>query len=132
MAKKTEKEDDTILRRYTRFLACPLNDDELIEHGKRLAETLADIRGEQTRHDMLKAEMKSSMASLEAKRDQLSLEVSRAEVMREIEVEEIADFAANKAFQFRQDTGQQIAERKLTPEERQTVIPGTGAPIGAH
>lgn len=131
--KEVERDADTaILSRHTEQLTCQLTHDEHRQRGVELADCLGKIGKEQSRQDSIKASMKSDMAALEAKRDRLSYEVQRGEELRDVEVEETADFKLGKVFRIRTDTGEVMGERKLLEEERQTSLPGTGQPVGAH
>lgn len=108
-----------ILKRVMETLVCSLSANEQRERGKALAGVLADIKNEQARHDMLKAEMKSSMAALESKRDVLQLVVSRGEEYREVEVEHRTNDAKLTVERVRMDTGEVIADRPMNEEEKQ-------------
>jgi hypothetical protein len=66
--------------------------------------------------------MKSAMAALEARRDALASQVRRREEHRQVEVEEVTDYAAGTFTRTRLDTGLVIFERPLTNDERQIAL----------
>lgn len=129
MVKKTES-SVTVLRKFRDYLACSLTDAEKMEKGRALAGALEDIRGEESRAEMLKQSLKSAMASAEAKRDALMVIVSRGEEIREIEIEERADVSTLSVYRVRMDTGEVTHERTMTPEERQQQLALVDAPTG--
>lgn len=112
------EEDDVIATGWL-DLPCRLTDPELIERGQRLAETLENIKAEDSRQEMLKREMKSQAAALEAKRDALVLVVARREELRRIEFEDVIAWHLNVVRRVRKDTGEIVTERFITKEERQ-------------
>ena len=114
-----KKEEHSVLKTATAQLACKLTDEEQRDRGRQLAAVLGDIQSEESRHDMLKAEMKSAMAALESKRDLLQLQVSRGEETREIKVEDRAFYTEGKVRRVRLDTEETISEREIRPEEQQ-------------
>ena len=111
--------DTRVLKTHSLELPCKLTRDEELDRGHQLASTLEDIRNEDSRHEMLKKEMKSAMAALEARRDKLASIVNRGEEYRETPVEDVADYKRGRLMRYRQDAGEIVMERALTDEERQ-------------
>jgi mannose-6-phosphate isomerase class I len=104
---------------------CALTQDEQVARGKSLAKVLAEIRNEDSRHAMLKAEMKSTMTAMESERDKFQLIVAGGEELRDVECEDIANYDSGMFERVRFDTGETVYQRALTPEELQMELPGT-------
>lgn len=112
-----------ILKRHATILSCKLTDEEFRDRASNLAATLEDIKAEDSRHEMLKREMKSALSALEARRDVLALTVSRRSEMREVEVEDQANDKTGMVDRIRMDTGEIVLTRVMNDQERQIPMP---------
>jgi hypothetical protein len=101
-----------------RHLSVKLNDDEIAKAGKQLSNCCLEILNEADNQSTAKAEMKQRMNALVEQRTRLSFMVARGEDTREVEVklEVVTPFIVRET---RTDTGEVIAERPPTNEERQ-------------
>lgn len=108
-----------ILKQSDEDLFTELTNDERLDRGNRLAETLEAIRAEESRAEMVKASLKSAMTALEAKRDELSIIVRQGKELRRVQVETRADDKALKVLRVRLDSGAVLSERDMNADERQ-------------
>ena len=92
-----------------------------IEPG--LAESLQDIREEEDRQATAKKEMKDTLESLQKEADRLSAIVRDGREDRTVAVRIDHDEARLMVHKTRLDTGELIASRAMTEEERQRALP---------
>lgn len=104
------------------LLPVRLTEQERVSRGRELAQTLSDIKSEESRAEMVKASLKSAMASLEARRDELGVVVQRGEEIRSVKVQDVADDSALRIARVRMDTGEVLTEREMTADEKQLVL----------
>lgn len=119
MSKKEVPSKIRKLRETTELLPCRLTNEELLVYGNDLGATIQDIAAEVDRQESVKREMKSRMSKLEATRTELASKITRKEEYRDIKVEIILDFEADKYKKIRLDTGEVTFERPINDEERQ-------------
>lgn len=108
-----------VLRTRTEPWPCALDDRELADRSKRLAELCNAIKLELTAQDDQKREMKLRLAKLEADRELLADVVYSRRETRDVEVEYRADDRAGTVTISRTDTGEILSTRGMTNEERQ-------------
>lgn len=104
-------------------LECRLSHDEFLDRARALAEACQDIESEEGRQTQVKADLKAQMTRLEAERSRLSLIVTRKAEPRETPTTIYADDARGLAITIREDTGEVVRQRELTPNERQLPLP---------
>lgn len=113
----------TINRQSSEVLSCVLTDAEMLDRGRQLAESLQDIREEEDRQATAKKEMKDTLESLQKEADRLSAIVRDGREDRTVAVRIDHDEARLMVHKTRLDTGELIASRAMTEEERQRALP---------
>ena len=111
------------LKPFSKLLPCKLSNEELLERGQQLGAVTQDIADEEARQVSIKQELKARLTELESQRMQLATQITRREEMREVEIVPERDYTLAKYYEIRQDTGEVVKERPLTPEERQLGLP---------
>jgi len=108
----------------TRHLPCTLTIDEIAAHAAELAIKVRD-------HDVIEEEKKSANSTFKARLDGLETEMRRlARLVREkkesrdVECMWVADFDAGRVDLVRQDNGEIVDTRAMTPEDRQVSFEG--------
>lgn len=103
----------------SRMLPCDLTDQELLQRGQKVAELVA-------KKEALEAEKKDTASEFKAKIDRLesdiasiAKEVRSKKEYREVEVSTTKDYKRKVAETVRQDTGELVEQRTLTPAELQ-------------
>lgn len=112
-----------LVRTESRFLPVKLDADELRERGDSLAAVIQDLNAEENRQVDVKAQMKARMAELDSKKTQLAIVISRREEHRDVMVDMFHDYDRLVAETVRRDTGETIASRRMTEDERQLPLP---------
>ena len=120
MSVETPNKRIVTLRKH---LPCTLTDAERLAKGIELARANEDIGNEESRQGDLKADMKARLTALEAEVGNLATIVRRNEEYRDVDVQEIFDYAKGTVSQVRTDTGEQIHRREMTESERQEMLP---------
>lgn len=110
-------------RTVVRTLPCVLTEEELLKKGQELAEAVEDIQTEERRQGDIKASMKARLTALGARRDEISIAVRRKEEDRDVEVDIFHDYARGIVEDIRRDTGERIAFRPMSEDERQRELP---------
>lgn len=108
-----------LLSRAPQMIPCKLSPLEFEERAGQLARELANRRELLAEQALRKKEMKLAVDALEARIGELSQVVATREEERLIEVETKADDMTGKVCMIRLDTGEVVAERAMTPDERQ-------------
>lgn len=113
-----------ISKTTTKSLPVRLSQDELRERGDTLASVIQDLNTEQKRQTDQKAQMKAKLSELEARQTQLAITISRREEDREVMVDTWYDYERGTVSEVRRDTGEEIASRRMTDDEKQRPLPG--------
>lgn len=106
-------------KRYTKSLNCKLTYEEEHELGIQMAVLMDDADKLKQRIDNTLEGYKGQYKHLMAEATKIKQKLVDHSDYREIEVEEVPDYATNTMRTIRRDTGDQIDERALTYEERQ-------------
>ena len=118
-----KKPDVRGLSNYLRALPCDLTDAEILVYAADLARIVQDIEAEVDRQASIRNELKAKLTALQAQRIALAGIIARKEEYRDVKVNRILDFKANKYREIREDTGVIIVERDIRDEERQAKLP---------
>lgn len=118
-----KQKNSTRIVTLRKHLPCGLTDAERLAKGIELARANEDIGNEESRQGDLKADMKARLTALEAEVGNLATIVRRNEEYRDVDVQEIFDYAKGNVCQVRTDTGEQIHRREMTESERQEMLP---------
>ena len=106
-------------KRVVRNLPVKLKDAELLEFGKRLAQSSADIHGEEERQQQVKAELKAKLGAIESERTRLAGIVSSGRENRDVSCDMILDFSRLIVEVVRLDTREVVETRRMTDGEQQ-------------
>jgi hypothetical protein len=104
---------------FTKDLSCSLTRDQLLMKGARRAQLDADMGAHESHADDVKAELKAKEAKIRAEAHLVSLQIRTQSEIRQVPCTRFADYETNKMFETRDDTGEVVDTRALTPEERQ-------------
>ena len=122
MAKKKENPKNKTTNEV-RMLKCNLTEKELLEAGAALASKLDDLKTCQAECDSIKKGYKAKEAEIEAQITTLQIKVRNKYEIRSVDCENVQDFVKLECFVTRKDTGEEIQRRKLTEDEKQSVLP---------
>ena len=101
------------------MLPCKLTNDERLSRADDLANAVQSVDQIKQEKKSLVRQIDARLSAAESKRDELSDVVASGREYREVIVEQIFDYEAGKVREVRRDTGEKIAERDLTDEEKQ-------------
>lgn len=118
-----EKKDDPTVRRVTKDLPVKLTTNEIMSYARELAAQHATKSVITSRRSNLVSQIKAELDECEARISDLSAKVSSGEELRPVACTLKMDFLNNSAETTRDDTGETIARRPLTPEEMQQELP---------
>lgn len=103
----------------TLSLACPLTERELLERGARLADLHHDLADLENAKKDTAAAFKARIETIESEAQGLARQIRGRAEYRDVEVKREKDFARNVEEVIRLDSGEVVATRALTPQERQ-------------
>lgn len=106
-------------KRIVRNLPVKLTNDELIEFGRRLAQTNGDIHTEEDRQTQIKAELKAKLGAIESERSRLAGIVSAARENRDVPCDMVFNYSQLMVEVIRLDTKEVIETRRMTEAEQQ-------------
>ncbi len=106
-------------KRVVRNLPVKLSDTELLEFGKRLAQTSSDIHAEEERQTQVKAELKAKLGFIENERTRLSGIVSSGRENRDVSCDMVFDYSRLIVEVIRLDTKEVAETRRMTEAEQQ-------------
>jgi hypothetical protein len=118
MAKKSE--DVRVLQVKTGLLPVELTEKETRDMGKRLAALEGELSAHTNKEKEIKDNLKGERSSLEGKISSLAVVVNQGHEYRPVSVRVEVDYGTNTVREVREDTGEIIAERAATEEERQS------------
>ena len=107
----------------TRLLRCALTQEELLAAGEKLAELLDDHRHAVSEKESVVKQYKAKEAELEAQIDSQQILVRNKSEIRKIACLNVLDYTDVTCRVTREDTGEIIADRKLTEDEKQSSLP---------
>lgn len=113
--------------RKTKQLSVQLTDPEILAAAQELAAVMEEVDVLETREAERRQTFKASLAALDGRRRELGRKIARREEVRDVEVEVRVDWRKGLATETRVDTGEVIAERPVTAEERQARLPAAAA-----
>jgi len=109
--------------RITRQLERPLTDAERLEIGVNLSEALEAAQDAERRKRELDGRLKKDIDYYRGMADDLAGVLRKGVREGPVEVLVTRDWTTGRVTFHRADTGEQIEERAMTIEERQTTIP---------
>jgi len=104
---------------FQRDLICKLEDDEVRARGQALADTLVEIDRAEENFKVLRAEHKETLEALHLAKNDLKRSIRDKQETRSVTCEDQHDDVAFKVYTVRRDTGEIVAERAMTMQERQ-------------
>lgn len=108
---------------FTKFLPCKLSDIEKVTRGRELASKMEEREQVQLQAEEAKSAFKTRTQGLDAQIDELKRIVLDGSERREIECFYHKDFENSTVLTLRTDTGEEVDSRRMTPEERQEMLP---------
>lgn len=111
-------------KRVVRNLPVKLTNDELLEFGRRLAQTSADIHAEEERQTNVKAELKAKLGSIETERTRLAGIVTSGRENRDVPCDMILDYSRLIVEVVRLDSKEVVDTRRMTEAEQQRSLFG--------
>lgn len=131
--KKTETDDDFVemekmnpaneTRKIVDYLRCNLTDEELLETGKQLARANAQRAEAESHKKEIDSQLKADIEKHASRALSLSVLLNNGYEYRNVECQQVKDFAAGTVTVIRNDTGEIVLERPLTADERQAALP---------
>lgn len=119
MATKKAPAPQTVLSRITLPLTVQLTKQEWDQASESFAASHVDLGAHAAHEEEVKKELKARRGEIEARIGRLALLVHMRRETRDVECEVIADHDLGQALTVRTDTGEVVAKRPLTHEERQ-------------
>lgn len=108
---------------FTKSLPCKLTEVEKITRGRELASTMEEKDQLQLKIEETKSEFKTKIQGLDFQIGELKRIVLDGSERREVECFYHKDFENNSVLTVRSDTGEEVDSRRMTPEERQEMLP---------
>lgn len=106
-------------KRVVRNLPVKLTDTELLEFGKRLAQSSTDIHNEEERQTQVKAELKAKLGAFETERSRLAGIVASGRENRDVSCDMVFDYSRLIVEVIRTDTKEVVETRRMTEAEQQ-------------
>lgn len=106
-------------KKTTEFLKCILTEEEKRERAEKMALLVSQINDSEAQLKSVQTQIKSEIAKCEADMATCSEQYRSGYEMRRVECEEEHDFIERTVTLIRQDTGEIVKTRVMTPEERQ-------------
>jgi hypothetical protein len=107
------KEKDTL------DLECILTDPETLKYSRELAENLSRLNQLDAREESFKTQLKADRAEVELKVASYSEKIKAGKEYRQVECQIVYDWKAGKRYWYRNDTGEQVRESKISEEDLQ-------------
>jgi hypothetical protein len=104
------------------MLEIKLTDAELQDYGKQMAQATSELGRKKDYRKSVIAQIDSEVKSVEAKVNALADKINSGIEYRETECTLIYNYKKMLRHTVRIDTGEVVAEQKITPEELQTEI----------
>lgn len=108
---------------FTKLLPCKLTEIEKVTRGRELASKMEEREQVQLQAEEAKSAFKTRTQGIDAQIDELKRIVLDGTEKREIECFYHKDFENNSVLTVRTDTGEEVDSRRMTPEERQEMLP---------
>ncbi len=106
-------------RKIAKYLPCSLTDDERLSFGDDLAEASQAVDNVMNRKKFVLTQLQTEIKAAEARRDKLAGIVGSKVEYREVTVEVELNYETGKYRETRTDTGEIVADRLMTDEEKQ-------------
>lgn len=103
-------------------LSCELNDVEWQNRARELAQAHKETEQQKERKKSIMAELGADVKIAEAKETKLANIVATRSEQREVTVEIVYDYEKGRVTKSRTDTGDQIDDREMTDDERQSQL----------
>lgn len=103
-------------------LPCKLTDEERLSRADDLANAVQVVDQVKQEKKSLMRQVDSRLNAAESKREELADVVASGREYREVIVHQVFDYNEGKVTEMRVDTGEVIASRDLTDEERQASL----------
>jgi len=103
----------------TRYLEVEFTTDEIIEMRRKISINLTEISRRKDALKSLQKQMQGEIALLEAETNLLADKANAGKEMRNVEVSSKTDWKKNRIVVTRLDTGEEIENRALRPDETQ-------------
>lgn len=103
-------------------LSCELNDVEWQNRARELAQAHKETEQQKERKKSVMAELGADVKIAEAKETKLANIVATRSEQREVTVEIVYDYEKGRVTKSRTDTGNQIDDREMTDDERQSQL----------
>ncbi len=101
----------------TKMLSCRLTDTELLERGQKVAELLRQIAEIEDEKKAANSDFKARLEEREGEARSLGYEIRTKAELREVSVSRTIDDVRGVEETYRDDTGEVIATRALSPQE---------------
>jgi len=115
--------NDIRTRTITELLDCKLTQEEQLERGQQLADAITAVDTEEAAQKTAKDKMKESLAALASEVNRLVPIVHDGIEKRQVSVRIDYDDTSLMVHKTRLDTGELVASRAMTEEERQRALP---------
>jgi hypothetical protein len=112
----------------TQWLPVKLTDDEVAERADALARTLRELATADMNHKLAASKHRKQVKTLRDEIAELGREVESRKTERDVEVDDVPDYDCGVMERIRLDTGELVASRVMTPEERQQGLRFAAAP----
>ena len=103
-------------------LSCELNEVEWQNRARELAQAHKETEQQKERKKSVMAELGADVKIAEARETKLANIVATRSEQREVTVEIVYDYEKGRVTKSRTDTGQQIDDREMTDDERQSQL----------
>lgn len=121
------EEHRTKTTKETQLLQVPLTQEEQLAAGKKLSEAVRTLTSCQAQAKSAASQFKAKIDEMQAKINHLQILISDGYELRNVPCENVLDYTDVRCRVIRLDTGEIIADRKLTEDEKQSTLPFDGA-----
>jgi hypothetical protein len=115
--------DTEVIGRATEELLVTITTHEVLGYAEELARCETQLQELATHAEAMKKDLKAKESAILARRSELAAIVREKRASRPVEVQLLANFTAGTLSKVRVDTGETVAQRKLSDEERQSRLP---------
>jgi hypothetical protein len=105
-----------------KWLECVMTQQEIIEEGRTLSNSLVAARELEDNMNSVKARIKGELAEHEKKINVCTQRITSGKMMKEVDCYTVFDTDEETVRTIRNDTYEIIFERAMTPKERQTEL----------
>jgi hypothetical protein len=116
-------EAKTASKTITRTLPVTLTDAEMVAMARRLGDVQNEINAAEEAEKARKTEAKADLARLETERNGVAQIISSGRRSIDVECTLYFDYTAKRAVLVRNDTGDEIENRRMSDAELQTQFP---------